>query len=203
MSQQQANLPATYEPLPKLDTRQPASMLSLPLWLEFKLASLGGSIGKPTIRASMALTEPERGMLERRITQLQRVQGAGDPSRITAEIGKLMAFYATGRTNEQQMAVKIAIYVEALQDMPDWAVAEAVRRWFRGDIEGANTEFAPSPALLRRAAEMCAAVPAGQAVMLRRLLRAEPEHEFTDEEREANMQRLAGILKPVMKEGVE
>jgi hypothetical protein len=54
-------------------------------------------------------------------------------------------------------------YLSAIDDVPPWAVAEAIRRWHRGEGGGkdANYRFAPAPAELRYAAMQAPA--AGQA----------------------------------------
>jgi hypothetical protein len=40
-------------------------------------------------------------------------------------------------------------YTDALDDMPAWAIAAAVKRWHRGECGDHNYAFAPAPAVLR------------------------------------------------------
>lgn len=149
----------------------------------------------------MTLSPIQRRAVERRIGELEDLVAPSDAKSIGREVAQLVAFYATGRTDEQAVALKIAVYVEALAGMPSWAVAEARRRWFRGELPGGDQNFQPPPAVMRAGVDGLRCVALGQASALRRLLAAEPEREFTDDERERNHARLATLFASRPTEG--
>lgn len=136
----------------------------------------------------------QRQAVARRIADLEGIVGASPATAIADQVAELVAFYATGRSDDHVAAVKIKVFTEALHGMPAWAVAEARRRWFRGALPGGDPSFLPSPALMRGAVDGIVCAVHGQASALRRLLAAEPEREFTDDEREANHKRLANVF---------
>jgi hypothetical protein len=61
-----------------------------------------------------------------------------------------MLAYPVG--SEASTRVRIGVYLDALDDIPAWALSLAIRAWNRGDVTGDhNFSFAPAPAILRRA----------------------------------------------------
>lgn len=62
----------------------------------------------------------------------------------------LLAYPMAGSSAEAGMARGEA-YLAALDDVPPWAIAEAIRKWHRGEGGGrdSNYRFAPAPAELR------------------------------------------------------
>lgn len=107
----------------------------------------------------------------------------GPEANLVRTVGGLLAFYATGRTDEGSSDVKLRGYILAVEDLPAWAVGEAARRWFRGDCGAQRYDFAPAPATLRSIAQGIAQVAAGQLVVMRRILAAQPSEEISAEER--------------------
>lgn len=125
----------------------------------------------------------------------------GDPEDIAPVIGELLAAYAAQRIDANSTAAKTAGYLEALYDIPHWAICEALARWRRGeagsDIREEEYSFAPSTVRLRRLALRIAAVPAGQAVRMQRLLDAEPEQPLTTAQREEYERRAAEMAAEI------
>jgi hypothetical protein len=84
--------------------------------------------------------------------------------------------------------------------VPTWAVAAAVRRWFRGDC-GENERgqpydyrWRPAPAELRRIALLEKRRVQHRAQTLRHLLVAEPLIEFSEEHCAQMRARLAAVI---------
>lgn len=114
-----------------------------------------------------------------------------------AILGELVAEYATARLDADTADIKIGAYRDAVEDLPAWAVREAIRRWRRGDVSGdtRDLDFAPKPARLRRLAEGIAATASGQAIRLRRILAAEAEEPVSEAQAAENQRRYAEALK--------
>jgi hypothetical protein len=102
-------------------------------------------------------------------------------------------------------------YLDAIEDLPAWAVREALRKWNRGDsvrLDGKphNFEWRPAPPTLRRLAVHEVATLNGRIVNLQKLLDAVPLVEYSDEHRANMLKRLSTVLheaadKPVQTVG--
>lgn len=104
------------------------------------------------------MTADERARIGRKVDDLRQVAEADDSpnnrkSRLGVVASMLMAYPMAGGSEEAGKA-RAAAYLAALDDVPPWALAEAIRRWHRGEGggNGANYRFAPAPAELRFAA---------------------------------------------------
>jgi hypothetical protein len=94
-----------------------------------------------------------------------------------------------GAANQSETAAtaKIEMYADAIEDLPAWAVAEAIKRWARGSCppeicESPRFEFPPAPAVLRRLAQSDLDLPRRYVEMLRNLLAALPIDEAMNPE---------------------
>src|SRR3712207_6799885 len=92
--------------------------------------------------------------------------------------------------------------MDALGDLPVWAVREAVRLWRRGLCVPHNYDFAPSEAMLRSVAERVVALARGQCAALQRLLAAQPVEELDEATRAENRVRLVKLLDDLV-EGIQ
>ena len=63
----------------------------------------------------------------------------------------LMAYPMAGGGSEETGKARAGAYLAALDDLPPWAIAEAIRKWHRGEggSRDCNYRFAPAPAELR------------------------------------------------------
>lgn len=198
--------------LPTVDLRDPSSLLLLPPWLATQIASVsdlgaGRTILDPvtkaivgqvaTIPKSRMPTGAQRAAIAQRIEDLEQAARPGPTNRIIAILGELVAEYATARLDADTADIKIGAYRDAVEDLPAWAVREAIRRWRRGDVSGdtRDLDFAPKPARLRRLAEGIAATASGQAIRLRRILAAEAEEPVSEAQAAENQRRYAEALK--------
>jgi hypothetical protein len=58
--------------------------------------------------------------------------------------------YPMAAGNEESGRARAMAYLAALDDVPPWAIAKAIRQWHRGELgDDHNYRFAPSPAELR------------------------------------------------------
>jgi hypothetical protein len=144
-------------------------------------------------------TGPQRAAIAQRIDDLHAASRPGPSKTIVAIIAELVTEYAPARLDEDTADIKIGAYRDAVDELPAWAVREAVRRWRRGEVSGdsRDLDFAPKPARLRRLAQSIAATATGQAIRLQRLLDAEPEDELTEAAMAENQKRFTALLADV------
>ena len=60
-----------------------------------------------------------------------------------------MAYPSNVGSSERGAEARAEAYEAALEDLAPWAIAEAIRKWHRGELGSQNYNFAPSPAALR------------------------------------------------------
>lgn len=124
-------------------------------------------------------------MITARLEELRAARAATDVDFAMAKVTELLLTFASQATNEAGARARARGYITALEDLPPWAIADACRKWLRGEAgEDQNYNFAPSPPVLRKLAEESARVVDVQITQLDRLLAAkvvDDEPEFTDE----------------------
>lgn len=114
------------------------------------------------------MTADDRARVAFHLTQMRAVAEADDgqenrKSRLALIASMLMAYPMAGGSEEAGKA-RAQAYLAALDDVPPWAIAEAIKRWHKGQFSGDhNYRFAPAPAELR---EGCMSVlqPAKQTI---------------------------------------
>jgi hypothetical protein len=168
------NLPATIEPIPMPVPRRPGMLPSLPPWAE----RLNGAV-RPELQmtpdqmafektevlvlpAELMPTEAQRAAMTDHVGSLRSyLQQTADQSvqfeaRIATAISKLISVLAGERKSELADEARSEIYLDVLDDMPCWAVEEAVRKWFRHDCgndergKPYDYKWAPDPGALFR-----------------------------------------------------
>lgn len=150
------------------------ALISSPDLLQLRRISLGtinhpGMPVRKYLPAGLTLTAEERARIEGRLRELRAVSEADDSqpnqkARLGLLAAMLMAYPMSGGSEEAGKA-RANAYLAALDDLPPWAIADAIKRWHRGEGGGkdANYRFAPAPAELRYAV-MQILQPAKQAV---------------------------------------
>ncbi|WP_336488314.1 hypothetical protein [Methylobacterium nigriterrae] len=120
-------------------------------------------------------------------------------------LGEIVNEHAPARLDDDTADIKIGAYLDAVDDLPAWAIREAMRRWRRGEVSGdaRDLDFAPKPPRLRRLAQSIAATASGQAIRLQRILDAQPEDEMPEEARAENQKRLVAVLKDIGEPAIE
>jgi hypothetical protein len=130
---------------------------SLPDWLP-RLAI--GTVRHPNqpekayLAGGLKLTTSQRAEAERCAALNRAALDSADPDRrrAAAIANMILAYPLGGSVGEHASRARGEAYRDALDDMPAWAVIEAVKRWNRGACGDHNYSFAPAPAVLRAAA---------------------------------------------------
>ena len=149
------------------------ALISSPELLQLRRISMGTvkHQGQPVRRylsGGLTLTAEQRARITARATELRAIAEADDSpenrkSRLALVASMLMAYPMAGASEEAGKA-RAQAYLIALDDVPPWAVAEAIKLWHRGQFQGEhNYRFAPAPAELRDGA-MHLLQPAKQAI---------------------------------------
>lgn len=100
----------------------------------------------------MSLTLSQRTEAERVKTQLEQALHPGGDTGQKARaviVSKLIMSSGGPSLTPHAVAAKAEAYSEALDDIPPWALAAAVRSWRRSECGDHNYEFAPSSGTLR------------------------------------------------------
>ncbi|MCK1445409.1 hypothetical protein IVB43_23780 [Bradyrhizobium sp. 48] len=92
-------------------------------------------------------------------------------------------------------------YLDAIEDLPAWAVREAIRKWNRAEspkLDGKphSYDFRPSPPTLRRLAQIELTGVRGRMIELQKICEAQPLIEYSEEHRKDMLERLSGLFKP-------
>ena len=198
------------------DVRRLDRMPSLPAWVASRVGSMTDerqrsmADGKyrtlPTLPANLILNEAERAEIERHARDLDalcaQTPADGDEweGATLIIITKLMLALPSSQQNEAGAEATGEAFQAALDDVPTWAVAAAVRRWYRGDC-GENERgqpydyhWRPAPAELRSVALVEKWRVRQRAETFRKLLAAEPLIEFSDAHCEQMRTRLAAVI---------
>jgi hypothetical protein len=206
--------PATIQ-LP--DLRREVQMPSMPAWLASLVASVKTEMqpdpvtGKhrmtPTLPASSSLDTAQRELIELHVAELERLCGGcpcNDPDSAMETLKLLrhmMRVLASTTPNEASAEARGEAFMMALDDVPTWAVAAALRRWYRGDGgkdargQPRDCHWCPAPADLRAIALVELWPVKERIARLRDLQRAEPLIEFSDEHCAAMRARLAELFR--------
>jgi hypothetical protein len=110
----------------------------------------------------------------------------------------MMLALPSSQQNEAGAEATGEAFQAVLDDLPTWAVAAAMRKWYRGEC-GLNERgeydyrWRPAPADLRRIAFIERHAVLGRVRTLQRLLDAEPLREFSAEHRNRMCERLGSL----------
>lgn len=149
----------------------------------------------PKIPADLVLSEPQKALVERHLADVEAMCRPSQRKVVERQLAGLLLTAPTRSESEALAELRLETYWIALDDIPAWAVAAAVRMWLRRENSagGENYAFAPAPPQLRRLAEIALIPVRAQGSMLLRLLRCEPENGFTAAHR-ADMAARAAAL---------
>ena len=147
------------------------------------------------------MNRAEREEIARHVAELDALSGPTPDDDTTAEaqtlivLTKMMLVLPAAKQNEASAEARGEAYMMALNDLPTWAVAAAVRRWYRGDAgDRHDYHWAPSPAELRALTIIELYRVKGRTAMLRNLLRAELLIEYSEEHCAMMRARLATVI---------
>jgi hypothetical protein len=155
------------------------------------------------------LSQAERDEIQRTIGELTELcdrtpeRDAQFEGATLVVITKMMLALPSSQQNEAGAEATGEAFQAALDDLPTWAVAAAIRKWYRGECglnergEPYDYRWRPAPADLRRIAFIERYAVLGRIRTLKRLLDAEPLREFSAEHRAHMCERLQGLgIKP-------
>jgi hypothetical protein len=163
-----------------------------------------------TLPANLMLGSSERKQIEAHAGALHAALTRTPATSADAEaetlvlVTKLMLAKPGMRSSEAGAEATGEAYQAALEDLPPWAVAAAIRRWHRGDChdmldkERPNYDFRPSTAKLRAVAFAEASKVRGRVIELERVLAAVPRIEYSPEHRAEMRARLAAA-SPILR----
>ena len=161
----------------------------------------------PTLPKSSILRPAERDEIARCVSELTALCGptpaddVGAAQETLIVVTKMMLVLPAAKQNDVSAEARGEAYMAALDDLPTWAVAAAVRRWYRGEC-GKNSQgepydyhWPPSPADLRAVSLIELWRVKARAEMASRLLTAEPLIEYSDEHRRDMRRKLANLFR--------
>lgn len=133
---------------------EPVNAITLPPWfagLAVGTVQYPGMPAKKYLAGGSTLTARQRQEITAKREQIVLALDAGRfASQRTAVIAKVLLSYPSAQAGELSAAARGEAYRDALDDMPAWAIAEAIKRWNRGQAGEHNYSFAPAPAVLRK-----------------------------------------------------
>lgn len=168
---------------PRRDNPAPPPPVNSPFsteWLKRLNAGVGSEAGKPKLMHGVEVTAAQARQIAEaisRITASLRAAPADLPAKGVIVARLLSAFPASG-----EQGMRSDAYLEALENVPAWAVERAVGRFIRGE-GGVDTRFAPTPPQVAQEARAAMQPARDDLVKLDRLQRAVSEREAPPEER--------------------
>lgn len=203
------NLPAVIDPIPLPAPHRPELMPSLPRWAASQVASIDknhqrdpvtGTYAEfwtlpavlvPTPAQAMALRDHANEM-RRRLTETPSQNEDCEKATVVL-LTKMFLALPRAKTNDTEIEAKAEAYLDALDDVPSWAVQAAIRGWHRKSYgDGHDYRWAPVPSELRECAEIEAWKVAKRMQECERVLAAVP----LDEGDRVMRERLQGVIAP-------
>lgn len=184
---------ATIEPLPLPDLRRPERMPSLPGWVASRNAALDLNLQPDasgtfrdvlTLPAEQMIGQAERAAIGEHLDSLRSLlcQTPEADQKAEAEtlvlVTKMLLVLPSQRTSEVGAEAKGEAYMDALDDVPSWAVRAGLRNWYRGDCgkdengKPYDCAWSPAPSTLRRVALATVTPVRARTIELQRLLNA-------------------------------
>jgi hypothetical protein len=159
---------AKIAPIPLPDVHRPAKLTSLPRWVEercecLKMDMQPGPSGRyqqtPVLPKEMIPSETQRGLITNHASAIDSILGMTPENdyqhgqQVALSIGKLLLALPSKESGDLAMEAKSEAYMAALEDVPFWAVQEAMRRWYRGEYGSKHDyRWQPAPSVLRELA---------------------------------------------------
>lgn len=153
-----------------------------------------------TLPDSMILADGEREMVQHHIAGLGALvahtpaNSADCEAETLVTVTKMLLALPGQRSSDTGNEAKGEAYLAALDDVPPWAVQEAIRKWYRGE-HGSKFDYrwSPVPADLRALARNEEFKVRGRITVLDRMLSAVPLLEFTEEHCEKMSSKLKAL----------
>lgn len=202
---------AIIEPFQPPDVQRPARLTKLPQWVEARLTALrcepqpdpitGKHREVPVLPRSLILGKEQKQLIEQHVAALDRImemtpdRDAGHAEKTTVAVSKMTMVLAGREAGEFAAEAKGEAFMDALEDVPSWAVQEAMRKWHRFEYGPKHDyKWQPAPATLRELALTEVYRVKGIRRRLNALVIAEPLLEFTEEQLVAMKSRISRHL---------
>jgi hypothetical protein len=195
------------EPIRPPDARQPAKLTTLPPWVQQRCDSLkrasqpdkqGIYREVPIMPKGLILDLNQKHLVEQHVAALDDVLKMTPAEDTThgvstlTTVTKMTMALPSKEAGDMAGDAKGEAYMAALEDVPSWAVQEAMRRWYRGECgEKYDYVWQPGPSTLRTISMTETYRVMAVRRKLNELLLAEPIREFTPEQEAAMRKKIA------------
>lgn len=122
-----------------------------------------------------ALTSDEREQVRDMLAACDRSTARATRREIAGIVMQVLANYPSDGASRAIEDARAKNWIDALEDLPVWAIEAARLRWLRGEVDGVNPDFAPKPARFREIVIACMAPIYERKSVLRKLLVAVPD----------------------------
>lgn len=205
---------ATIEQIQPPDARRPARLSLLPLWVAERLAVLrnepqpdqeGRHRVMPVLPSSLILSSDQKMLIEQHIRAMDSViamtpqadVGYGEATMVA--VSKMMLVLPSRESGDLGGEAKGEAFMDALEDVPFWAVQEAMRKWHRSEYGPKHDyRWQPAPATLRELAMIETYRVMATRRRLGELCAAEVLIEFSDEHRATMRAKFEAHIKGVL-----
>jgi hypothetical protein len=210
-----AIVPFTPFPFPT----NPAQLPSLPGWLQRRSDALGSAVQPdsadrhremPILPKDLILTSSQKQAVREHIEHLDLCLSLSQPMPYrgqlltndqahVAMIAHLLMKGGGQKLHKEAADALTGDYLDAIGDLPAWAVREALRKWNRGEsvtLDGKLHDFnwRPTPPTLRRLAQYEMTAIKARKLRLEKLIDAVPLIEFSEEHRAIMLGRLSKLF---------
>lgn len=136
-------------------TVNPAALISSPDLKVLRRISLGrvqwqGEAPRIYLSGGSTLTAKERDRAIELRGQLEASTTGGDRREQFGLISKMLLTYPVPNASAETGAARGQAYLDAVGDLPAHVIAEAIKRWNRGEAGDHDYRWAPAPAVLRQ-----------------------------------------------------
>jgi hypothetical protein len=195
------------EPIPLPDVNKLDTIPAFPAWLRTRVAAVsrandaqvtGRYCNGPWMPLELIPSPAQRAAIERHADALKELADQTPEHNEESEkatgvlIAKLLQALSSQRTTQAAITARAEALMIAVESDPHWAVAAAIRGWYRGQY-GKEHDYRrpPAPAVLHELAMREAWKIRGRIRQLEDVLNAETSLPLTDEHRGRMLMRLA------------
>lgn len=158
----------------------------------------------PVLPAAAMPTREQRALIEQHEAALSAImemtpdEDERHGEQTMTAVTKMLLVLPSRESGDLMSQAKGEAYMAALEDVPSWAVQEAMRKWYRAECgEQFDYRWQPAPSTLREIALIEVYRVKGVRRKLREVLAAEPLREFSEEHMEAMKRRLSVVAPHV------
>lgn len=199
------------EPIPLPDVRRPAKLTMLPPWVAQRCdicrkENQAGPSGKhreiPVLPRSLILGKEQKMVVEKHIAALTNIlamtpyEDVRHGELTLTTVSKMTMVLPCKESGDLAGEAKGEAYMAALEDVPNWAVQEAMRKWHRSEYgDKYDYVWQPGPSTLRDLAMIETYRVMATRRKLTEILLAEPLVEFSEEHRSRMKEKVNPSLR--------